>query len=148
VHLQQVFAPIRLDDIARGGRQVVEPEDLFRPDLVHRQGRGQDAGAGVGDSQKLEQPLDTAVLAVTAVQGDKGHVDARLPEHHVDVAVDEQRPGVVATVAEGGHHGLSGPDRDVPFGRQTAHEHTDLALSDHPSRVPLPREGVKKLHLW
>src|SRR5580698_576020 len=96
------------------------------------------------DSQKLQQSLDAAVLAVTAVQGHERHVDARLPQHHVDVPVDEQRPGVVATVGEGSHHGLAGADRDVPLGRQSPHEHTDLALSDHPPRVTLPRAGVKK----
>src|SRR6185369_7292117 len=35
-------------------------------------------------------------------------------------------------------------DRDVPLRGQTAHEHTDLALSDHPPRVTSLRAGVKK----
>jgi hypothetical protein len=44
------------------------------------------------------------------VQRQKRDVDARLAENEVDVAVDEQRPGVVTAVGERREDGLAGPE--------------------------------------
>jgi hypothetical protein len=71
---------------------------------------------GVGDPEQLQHPLDAAVLAVAAVQRQESDVDARLAQHQIDVAVDEQRPGVVAPVGQGGQDGLTGTKRHVPLG--------------------------------
>src|SRR3546814_1537551 len=43
--------------------------------LVHRQGRRQDAAAGVGDAQAFEQALHAAVFAAAAMQNDERTVD-------------------------------------------------------------------------
>ena len=56
---------------------------------------------------ELQHPLDAAVLPVAAVQRQKRDVDARLAEDEVDVAVDEQRPRVVAPVGQGRDDGFA-----------------------------------------
>ena len=120
VQLQQILAAVGLDQVARRGGQVVQAEDLLRLRLVHRERRGEHARAGVGNAEQLQHPLDAAVLAVAAVQGQKRDVDARLPEHQVDVAVDEQGPRVVAPVGQCREDGLArceATHRALPRGR-------------------------------
>ena len=104
------------DDVAGRGGQVVQAEDLLGLGLVHGQRRGQHARAGVGDAQHLEQPLDAAVLAVAAVQRQERDVDAGLAQHQVDVAIDEDRRGVVAPfrAARPGWPRPSGSRRPAP----------------------------------
>ena len=131
--LDEVLAAVGLDHVAGRGRQVVQAEDLLGLGLVHRQRRRQHARAGVGDAEQLQHALDAAVLAVAAVQGQERDVDARLPEHEVDVAVDEQRPRVVAPVGQGRDDRLARSQRHIALRGQAAHENADLALSRHAS---------------
>ena len=76
--LEQVLAAVGLDEIAGGGRQVGEAEDLLRLRLVHGQRRRQDPGTRIRDAEQLQHALDAAILAVAAVQRQEGDVDARL----------------------------------------------------------------------
>ena len=75
VKLQQVFAAIHLNDVAGGRGQVVEPEYFLRPNLVHGQRGGQHPGAGIGNPEQLEHPLNAAVLAITPMQRQEGDID-------------------------------------------------------------------------
>ena len=54
--------------------------------LVHGQRRGQDAGVGVGDGQRLQHALDAAVLAPVAVQGVEADVGLQAGQHLGQVA--------------------------------------------------------------
>ena len=113
--------------VAGRRRQVVQAEELLGLALVHRQRRRQHARAGVGNAEQLEQPLDAAVLAVAAVQRQERDVDARLPQHQIEVAVDEDRDGVVAALDERREDRLARAQRDV-------------ALADRPpSSTPILR---------
>ena len=71
-------------------------------------------------------------------------VDAGLPEHEVDVAVDEQGPRVVAAVGEGRDDGLARSNRHVPLRRESAHENADLCAVRHASKGNRARAAVKK----
>ena len=78
-------------DEVRDDREVVRPEHGLHRRLVHPDGRGQDAGAHVGDVGQLEETLERAVLAVRPV-------DER--EHDVQVgAAPAGSPPAVATRA-------------------------------------------------
>jgi hypothetical protein len=100
----------------------------------------------VGDAEHLQQALHAAVLAVAAVQRQEGDVDARLTQHQIDVAVDEDRDGVVAAIGQRRQDGLTGADRHVPLRREPAEEYADLAMSAHHSPVTSRPVAVKKMH--
>uniref|UniRef100_A0A0N4ZGW4 LigA n=1 Tax=Parastrongyloides trichosuri TaxID=131310 RepID=A0A0N4ZGW4_PARTI len=94
--------------------------------LVHRQGRGQDAGVGVGNLQRLKDALDAAVLAPFAVQGVEDHVGLQRGQHLGQIA-----PGVDAR--DLGHLPFQGVraaatrgQRDLAFRRQAAHQDSDM----------------------
>ena len=56
------------DRVVRGDRDAAVAHDLLEQVLVHRERRGRDARADVGDVGELEQPLHRPVLAERAVQ--------------------------------------------------------------------------------
>ena len=56
------------DRVVRGDRDAAVAHDLLEQVLVHRERRGRDAGADVGNVRELEQALHRAVLAERAVQ--------------------------------------------------------------------------------
>jgi hypothetical protein len=63
------------DREARRGQAGGQPHQLGAP-LVHGDGRGHHAAAGVGNAHQLEGALHGAVLAAAAVQRDEGAVEA------------------------------------------------------------------------
>jgi hypothetical protein len=63
--------------------------------LVRRTNAGQDAGAGVGHAEYLEQLLDGAILAVAAVHRDERHLGPRLAQAADEVQSNVDRHGLV-----------------------------------------------------
>ena len=87
------------------GRQPVRAEDPLALLLVHRQRARQHAGAGVGDAEALEQPLDRAVLAAAPVQRDERHAHlpaGQLPAADPGPASIADRPAAAAGAARRG----------------------------------------------
>jgi hypothetical protein len=103
-------------------RHVVEAKQLLGLELVHGQGRGEHAGARVGDAHPLEQALNGAVFAVAAVEGEEGHVDGGAAERLVDVAVDEDGRDGVAAAAERFDDGLARAQRHLALGRNPSQQ--------------------------
>ncbi len=58
-----------------GRQDAAGGKGLLAVKLVHGQGAGQHAGAGVGNLQQFQQPLHAAIFAVAAMQGDEGRFD-------------------------------------------------------------------------
>ena len=63
--------------------------DHFRDDLVHTHRRGEMAGACIGDAHHIKGRLDTSVLSVLSVQGDKDNI--RRPAHLEDMQTEQGR---------------------------------------------------------
>ena len=105
----------------------MEPEQLLGLGLVHRQRRCEHIGAGVGNPEHLQQALDAAVLAPPAVQRDERDFDLLLAERDVDVAIDVDRDGVVAALAQRREHRLPGAQGHLALAGQSSEQHTDLA---------------------
>jgi hypothetical protein len=95
---------------------------------VHRQRRGQDVRAGVRDAHDLEQALDTAVLAVAAVQGDEGDVDAPLPQDQIEIAVDVDRLDLPAPGRQSRDHRLAAAQGHLALARHATQQDADRTL--------------------
>ena len=67
------------DRVVRGDRDAAVAHDLLEQVLVHREGRGGDAGADVRDAGELEEPLHRSVLAERAVEDREDDVDGAEP---------------------------------------------------------------------
>ena len=61
-----------------------------------------------------------------------------------DVAVDEQRMGVVAAATQRAHDRFPRPHRGVAIRRKSAEQHSDTLPGLHESRVTLAADAVKK----
>ena len=64
---------------SRPAGTAADAHQLFEEDLVEAHGRGRDAGADVGDVERLEHPLDGAVLAEGTVEDGEGDVGPEQP---------------------------------------------------------------------
>ena len=77
-------------------RQPARGEDQLHRRLVHADGRGEHAGADVGDVRELEQALHGAVLAVRPVQHRKHDIEREArddgPLRQVPIDGDERIP--------------------------------------------------------
>ena len=101
--------------------------DLFGAQLVHRQRRGQDAAAGVGNAGALEQALHGAIFATAAVQHDKGAVDLLAIQASQEIITHVDAEGIHTTSLQGTEHRVAGLQRHLALGALAAEQHGDAA---------------------
>ncbi|MNI55090.1 hypothetical protein D3C73_1100170 [compost metagenome] len=127
----------RVDDVAAGDLMPVEQAAARHDDarrvqnglglvLVHRQGRGQDAGMGIGQLQRLEDALDAAVLAPFAVQGVEDDVGLQRRQHLGQVAARVDTRDLADLPLQGVRAAAPRGQRDLAFRRQAAHQDSDV----------------------
>ena len=102
------------------------PDQLGTP-LVHRQGGGQHAAAGVGKRQQVERALQRAVLAAASVQGDEDALETLGVQRFERLVPRVEAVGIDAAGAQGGQHRGSAFQRNLALGRLAAHHHRHLA---------------------
>ena len=108
-------------------------QQVLGRDLVQRPHAGRDAGAGVGDPERLEELLDRPVLAVAPVQGHERDV-GRGPAQ----PGDEVGPGVdghdlVPQALERVLHPRAGPQRHLALERSPALQDGDAHQAPSPA---------------
>jgi len=91
LHRAALLHILAVQHVAGAGRQVVEAKDLFGLGFVPGEARGQHPRPGVGDPHHLEDALQAAVFCIASAERDERQVQVGLPQHHVDVSVDEER---------------------------------------------------------
>src|SRR5690606_10335494 len=129
-------------------RQVRRREHLFRPRLVHRQGRGEHAGMRVGNPQPFEDALDASVLAPATMQrveddirpGTRKHLGQILPGIDLDY-VESFTPQRSRAFA-------SGNERYLALGRPAALEHCDTGACPARHARLVRRPGVHCPEAW
>ena len=94
--------------------------------LVHGQRRGQHAGVGVGDAQRLQHALDAAVLAPLAVQGVEADVGLQLGQHLGEVAAGVDAADLGAQPLQGVGALAAGDQADLALGREPAQQDGDV----------------------
>src|SRR5580704_7705761 len=112
--LEEVAGPGgAVGDAPGGDGEAVVVEDRLGDALVHADGGGENAGADVGDAERLEVALDDAVLAEGAVQhGEDDRIGGGRREAGGETV--EQRVGEVAEEVVGRREGAVGvAGRDV-----------------------------------
>src|SRR5690606_145868 len=110
-------------------RQVERQPDLLGADLVHAQCRAEHARAGVRHAERVQQPLQHAVLAtaLVAVEDVEDAVD-RAGANRIDQrrdAVDRHR--VDAASLQRLQHVATGIQRHLALGAGAAHQYRDTA---------------------
>lgn len=108
--------------VARRGQTQALP-NLLGTQLVHGQGRSQDAAAGVGNTGAFEQTLHTAVFAATTVENDKGAVDLLAGKARQEVIAHIDTKGVHASALQRAQHGIAGFERYLALGALATEQH-------------------------
>ena len=105
-----------------GGRDVLHLEDHLRLHLVHRDLRREDAGTRVGNFERVERGLHTAVLAPSAVKCDVGRID--ILWHRIErIVLHIHRNDIVFSKGgEGLGDVLSGHQRHLALAGGSAHQ--------------------------
>jgi hypothetical protein len=116
-------------------------QQVLGEDLVHRPDAGRDSGAGVGETEDLEQLLHRPVLAVAAVHRDERHVGALLPQPPDQVPASVDRDHVVAEPLERVLDAGAGAQRDLALERAAAGEDGDPAHERRARRSRSARRG-------
>jgi len=124
------------EDVEAGSGELVVQQDLLGRHLVDGDARGEDAAAGVGDAEQLEQTLHRPVLAVAAVQSDEGDLRPRRGQLLRQVASGVDADGLVPLLLQGAEDRPAGAQGDLPLGRKPAHQDGDCLLSEF-----FPRHG-------
>ncbi|MNF94414.1 hypothetical protein D3C84_771240 [compost metagenome] len=101
--------------------------DLLGAQFVHGQGRSQDAAAGVGNAEALQQALHAAVFTATAVENDERAVDLFTEQALQEVVPDVDAEGVHAGALQGVKHSVTGLERDFAFSAFTTEQHGNTA---------------------
>jgi hypothetical protein len=105
------------------------PHQVLRQGLIrtaHARGR---TGAGVGDADRLQQPLHGPVLPITAVQRDERRVGLGLEQLRHEVGPDVDRHDLVAELAQRALRARARAQRDGSLQRTPALEDRDLLRS-------------------
>ncbi len=110
---------------------------LLGAQLVHRQGRSQDAATGVRDTQAFEQALHAAVFAAATMQNDKSQVDLFPLQNIEQIVAHINTEHVDASVLQGAQHLRAGFERHFPFSALAAVQH------GHPAKIRW-RKGRKQ----
>src|SRR3989344_36521 len=101
--------------------------DLLGAQLVHGQRRGEDAAAGVGNPQALEQALHAAVFTATAVEDDEGAVDLFVQQTLQQVIADVEAERVHTCTEQRIENGVTRLQGHFAFGTLAAEQHGDAA---------------------
>ena len=104
--------------------------------LVDRDGRSLYAAAGVGNTQRLEHPLDGAVLAAAPMQCDEDAIEPRRLEFGERLRAGIERVRIDAPTAQCVEHTGTRHQGDLALGRAAAEQHADLAEADMDGFIP------------
>jgi len=128
------------------GGDAVEVKELLGEDLVHREGTGEDAGAGVGDAGDVQQSLNGAILAEGSVESNEDEVNGVAAEEADEiwneVAGEVNEENFVTDLAKGGGHGISGAQGDLALRREATTENGNLEELGHRGSFQMG-EGVR-----
>ena len=110
----------------RRGYAYALPQQLGAP-FIHSQGAGQDTRTGIGDAHQLQRTLNSAVLAITTMQGDKGPVKATLGQLAQVLGLRIEGMRVHPTAKQGRQHHAATVERYLALGRASAKQHRNAA---------------------
>ena len=96
---------------------------LLGAQLVHGQGRSEDATACVGNAGALQQALHAAVFTATAVQDDEGAVDLLGLQAGEEVIAHVDTKGIHTATLQRLEHGIAGLERDFTLSTLAAEQH-------------------------
>ena len=83
---------------------------------------------GIRDAHGLKHTLDAAVFAKAPVKRVEADIGLELGETRRNVVADIEEAHAIALRFESVAAGLAGAERDLPFRRQSAHQHYDMNL--------------------
>ncbi len=105
------------------GRNAQAVPHLLGAQLVHRQGRCEDAAAGVRDAGAFEQALHAAVLTAAAVKNEKGAVDFFSLQTGKEVIAHIDTEGIHASTLQRLKHRIAGLERHFALSALAAEQH-------------------------
>ena len=100
---------------------------LLGAQLVHGQGRGEDAAAGVRNAQALQQALHAAVFTATTVENDERAVDFFAGDTGDEVIAHIDTEGIHTSALQRAQHGIARLQRDFTLSAFAAEQHRHTA---------------------